>query len=178
MFKFSIKNLLTRKAKFAMTAIAILVSTLIILFSFNVASQINDGIINTASYYDVVVGATGSSTDLVMTTMFFTGTSQDTVSHEVFDELKQNRNVKELVPFATGDNYRGNQIVGTVNEFLKQKELKEGKYFENSFEIVVGYDVAKQNNLKIGDSLVGSHGVSEGSHTHENSPYTIVRDIR
>ena len=57
MFKFSIKNLLTRKAKFLMTAIAIIISSLIIMFSFNVAGQINDGVISTASYYDIVIGA-------------------------------------------------------------------------------------------------------------------------
>lgn len=174
MFKFSIKNLLTRKSKFIMTAIAILVATLIILFTFNVGQQINEGIIGTASYYDVVVGANGSSTDLVMTTMFFTGTTTDTVSHEVYDELKKNRNVKEVVPFATGDNYKGNQIVGTEKSFLKNKELKEGKLFEESFEIVVGFDIAKKFDLKIGDEIFGSHGVSESAHVHENSPYKVV----
>ena len=90
MLKFSIKNLLTRKAKFIMTTIAIIISTLIIMFSFNVAGQINDGIISTASYYDIVVGANGSSTDLVMSTMFFTGTTTDTINGEVYEELKNN----------------------------------------------------------------------------------------
>lgn len=174
MFEFSIKNLLTRKAKFTMTAISILIATLIILFSFNVAQQINDGIINTASYYDVVVGANGSATDLVMTTMFFTGTSSDTISYEVYEELQKNRNITEAVPFATGDNYKGNQIVGTESSFIANKKLKEGKYFENSFEIVLGHDVAKENDIKVGDKIVGSHGVSESSHSHDDSPYTVV----
>ena len=174
MLKFSIKNLLTRKAKFLMTTIAIIISTLIIMFSFNVAGQINDGIISTASYYDVVVGANGSSTDLVMSTMFFTGTTTDTVSSDVYEELKNNKDVKELVPFATGDNYKGNLIVGTEKSFLSSKTLKEGKYFEKSFEIVVGYNVAKENGLSVGDKIIGSHGVSEESHSHENTPYTVV----
>ena len=96
MLKFSIKNLLTRKAKFIMTTIAIIISTLIIMFSFNVAGQINDGIISTASYYDIVVGANGSSTDLVMSTMFFTGTTTDTINGEVYEELKNNKDVREI----------------------------------------------------------------------------------
>lgn len=174
MFKFSIKNLLTRKAKFLMTTIAIIISTLIIMFSFNVAGQINDGVISTASYYDIVIGANGSSTDLVMSTMFFTGTTTDTISSEVYEELKNNRDVKELVPFATGDNYKGSLIVGTENSFLANKTLKEGKYFEEAFEIVLGYNVADENGLKIGDKVIGSHGVSEDSHSHENAPYIVV----
>ena len=174
MFKFAIKNLLTRKSKFLMTTIAIIVATLIIMFSFNVAKQINDGIISTASYYDVVVGATGSSTDLVMSTMFFTGTATDTVDSSVYEEIKNNTNVKDAIPFATGDNYKGKIIVGTDKTFLSRKNLKEGKYFEEAFEVVLGYNVAKDNGLSIGDKIVGSHGVSESSHSHENTPYTVV----
>ena len=173
-FKFAIKNLLTRKAKFIMTMIAIIIATLIIMFSFNVASQINDGIISTASYYDVVVGANGSSTDLVMSTMFFTGTTTDTISSDIYDELKKNKNIREIVPFATGDNYKGNLIVGTESEFLNSKPLVEGKNFEEAYDIVLGYNIAKENKLSIGDKLIGSHGVSESAHSHENTPYTIV----
>lgn len=173
-FKFAIKNLLTRKAKFIMTMIAIIIATLIIMFSFNVASQINDGIISTASYYDVVVGANGSSTDLVMSTMFFTGTTTDTISSDIYDELKKNKNIREIVPFATGDNYKGNLIVGTESEFLNGKPLEEGKNFEEAYDIVLGYNIAKEDKLSIGDKLIGSHGVSESAHSHENTPYTIV----
>lgn len=174
MLKFSIKYLLTRKAKFLLTTIAIIIATLIIMFSFNVAGQINDGIISTASYYDIVVGANGSSTDLVMSTMFFTGTTTDTVSSKVYDELKNNKDVREIVPFATGDNYKGSLIVGTEKSFLTNKTLEDGEYFDKPFEIVLGYNVAKEGKLKVGDKIVGSHGVSESSHSHENTPYTVV----
>lgn len=174
MFKFSIKNLLTRKPKFLMTTIAIIISTLIIMFSFNVAGQINDGIISTASYYDLVVGAPGSSTDLVMSTMFFTGTASDTIDGEIYEELLHNRDVREVVPFATGDNYKGSLIVGTEKSFLATKNLKEGKYFDDAFEIVLGSNVAKENNLSVGDKVIGSHGIAESAHSHENKPYTVV----
>ncbi len=174
MFKFSIKNLLTRKSKFLMTTIAIIISTLIIMFSFNVARQISDGIISTASFYDVIVGPTGSSTDLVMSTMFFTGTTTDTINSDIYEELKNNKDVKEIVPFATGDNYKGNLIVGTDKTFLNNKKIKDGNNFEKAFDIVLGYNVAKENDLKVGDKLIGSHGISESSHSHENIPYTVV----
>lgn len=174
MFKFAIKNLLTRKVKFIITTIAIIISTLIIMFSFNISGQINDGIISTVSYYDVVIGANGSTTDLVMSTMFFTGTAKDTVDDEIYEELKNNKNIKEIVPFSTGDNYKGGLIVGTDKKFLSTKNLKEGKYFENNFEIILGYNIAKENKLKIGDKIVGSHGLAETSYSHENQPYIVV----
>ena len=174
MINFAIKNLLTRKSKFLITAIAIMVSTLIIMFSYNLARQLNDGIISTASYYDVVVGADASATDLVMSTMFFTGTATETIGEEIYDELKNNKDVKEVIPFATGDNYMGGLIVGTESSFLREKIFESGNDFSKAFEIVLGHNVAEKNGLKIGDKIIGSHGVAESSHSHENNPYTVV----
>ena len=174
MFKFAIKNLLTRKSKFLITMIAIFVSTVIVLFSYNVARQINDGMITTATYYDVVVGPNGSSTDLVLSAMFFTGTLSDTVDASVYNEISESRDVMKIVPIATGDNYRGNKIIGTTSDLLDDKILKDGVMFEEPFEIVIGSNVAKKYNLNVGDDVVAAHGVSEGSHSHENSPYKVT----
>lgn len=174
MFKFAIKNLLTRKSKFLITMIAIFVSTVIVLFSYNVARQINDGMITTATYYDVVVGPNGSSTDLVLSAMFFTGTLSDTVDASVYDEISESRDVMKIVPIATGDNYRGNKIIGTTRDLLDDKILKDGVMFEGPFEMIVGSNIAKKYNLKVGDDVVAAHGVSESSHSHEKSPYKVT----
>ena len=169
MFKFAIKNLLTRKSKFLITMIAIFVSTVIVLFSYNVARQINDGMITTATYYDVVVGPNGSSTDLVLSAMFFTGTLSDTVDASVYNEINDSRDVMKIVPIATGDNYKGNKIIGTTRDLLDDKILKDGVMFEEPFEMIIGSNIAKKYNLK-----VGAHGVSESSHSHEKSPYKVT----
>ena len=174
MFKFAIKNLLTRKSKFLITMIAIFVSTVIVLFSYNVARQINDGMITTATYYDVVVGPNGSSTDLVLSAMFFTGTLSDTIDSSVYDEISESRDVMKIVPIATGDNYRGNKIIGTTSDLLDDKTLKDGVMFEEPFEIVIGSNIAKKYNLNVGDDVVAAHGVSESSHSHEKSPYKVT----
>lgn len=173
MFKFAIKNLLTRKSKFIITMIAIFISTVIVLFSYNVASQINDGMINTATYYDVVVGPNGSSTDLILSAMFFTGTLSDTISEDVYNEISEQRDVTKIVPIATGDNYKGNKIIGTSQSLLEDKKLKDGELFEKDFELVIGSNVAQKFNLKVGDKVIAAHGVSEDSHSHENSPYVV-----
>ena len=174
MFKFAIKNLLTRKSKFLITMIAIFVSTVIVLFSYNVAMQINDGMITTATYYDVVVGPNGSSTDLVLSAMFFTGTLSDTVDASVYNEINDSRDVMKIVPIATGDNYKGNKIIGTTRDLLDDKILKDGVMFEEPFEMIIGSNIAKKYNLKVGDDIVAAHGVSESSHSHEKSPYKVT----
>ena len=174
MLEFALKNLLTRKSKFVITIVAIFISTMIVLFSYNVANQINDGIVETATYCDIVVGPNGSATDLVLSAMFFTGTITDTVEDEVYDMIKETKDVAEIIPIATGDNFNGLKIIGTDARLLKNKEIKDGKIFESDFEIVVGYDAHKKYNLKLGDKIVASHGMSEGAHAHDAMPYTVT----
>ena len=106
--------------------------------------------------------------------MFFTGTATETIGEEIYDELKNNKDVKEVIPFATGDNYMGGLIVGTESSFLREKNFESGNNFSKAFEIVLGHNVAEKNGLKIGDKIIGSHGVAESSHSHENNPYTVV----
>ena len=174
MFKFAIKNLLTRKSKSIITIVAIFISAMIILFSYNVSNQINDGMISTASYYDIVVGPNGSSTDLVLSAMFFTGTITDTINDETYEFIQDNKDIVKIVPIATGDNYKGSKIIGTTFELLDGKNIKDGEMFQKAFDIVIGYNLSQKYNLKVGDKVIAAHGASEESHTHENSPYVIT----
>ena len=73
-----------------------------------------------------------------------------------------------------GDSYNSAKIVGTKSAFLDGKDLKEGKMFENVFEAVVGSSVAEKYGLRIGDSMVTSHGLSEHGESHEATPLTLV----
>ena len=41
-------------------------------------------------------------------------------------------------------------------------------------QAVLGANVAQKMALKIGDEFLGSHGLSEGGHTHEKSVYRVV----
>ena len=116
MLKFAFKNILSRKTKVILSMIAIVIATTIALISFNMAKQINDGIVNTAGFYDVAIGPAGSSTDLVLNTMFFTSNSLGTIDHELYEELEQRDDINVIIPFASGDSYKGNNIIGTVLE--------------------------------------------------------------
>ena len=73
-----------------------------------------------------------------------------------------------------GDSYNGVKIVGTTSVFLDSKELKTGEMFEDKFEAVIGYNVAKRYGLEIGSKIVTSHGLSEGGHSHEANPLVIT----
>ena len=46
--------------------------------------------------------------------------------------------------------------------------------FEEPFEMIIGSNIAKKYNLKVGDDIVAAHGVSESSNSHEKSPYKVT----
>lgn len=81
-----------------------------------------------------------------------------------------------VIPMAMGDNYKNHKIIGTSIEFLKDKKYEKGFEFSSRFEVVLGYNVSKNNKLDIGDTFFSSHGISESDqgHIHEVSPYKVV----
>ena len=174
MFKFAFKNMLVKRVKIALIIFSIVLSASVGILAYNISAQVEDGIYNTSAYYDTIVGPAGSDTDLAMTTMFFTGSVTDTISYENYEKLIGDMRVNVAVPFAMGDAYNGSKIIGTSAPFLDGKDMKKGEMFDEKFEAVVGFEVAKANGLEVGDTLITSHGISGTGHAHESSPLTVV----
>ncbi len=179
MFKFAFKNMLVKRVKILLVIFSIVLSASVGILAYNVSAQVEEGIVNTTAYYDTIIGPAGSDTDLAMTTMFFTGGITDTISYEYYERLCADMRVNIAVPFAMGDAYNGAKIIGTSAEFFGTadeiaKKLKHGEMFDEKMEAVVGYSVAKQNGLEIGDELVTSHGISGAGHEHSATPLRVV----
>ena len=172
MFKFALKNLFIKKIQTILIILSIMASSAVAILSYNVSNQISDGLTSNAQYYSLIVGPSGSSTQLAMNTMYFTDSPLGTIPYEVKEELDQDTRVKKAIPFAMADEYNGYKIVGTTPDFLEEKEIKAGKMFEKTttFEIVLGYTVAKTCGCNVGDKIFTSH--SEGD-TH-TIPFTVV----
>lgn len=174
MFKFALKNMAIKKAKILLIVLSIVISASVAILAYNISEQVDDGFKTTASYYDTIIGPSGSSTQLAMNTMFFTDKPLGTISYEYVEQLEKDTRVNTVVPFTMGDSYNASKIVGTTPTFLAEKELAEGEMFNAKFEAVIGYEVANKYGLSIGDKLVTSHGLSEGGHSHEANPLVVV----
>lgn len=174
MLKFAFKNMMIKKAKIILIVISIVISASVAILAYNISEQVDDGFKTTAGYYDMIIGPSGSSTQLAMNTMFFTDKPLGTISYEYVEELEADERVNKVVPFTMGDSYNGAKIVGTTPVFLDGKELCEGEMFDDTFEAVIGSEVAKKYGLSVGSKLITSHGLSEGGHSHEANPLTVV----
>ena len=174
MFKFAFKNMAIKKAKIVLVVISIVISACVGLLAYNVAQQVDSGFKTTAGYYDMIIGPSGSSTQLAMNTMFFTDKPLGTISYEYVEQLQKDTRVNKVVPFTMGDSYNGAKIVGTTADFLEGKEISEGEMYSEKFQCVIGLAVAEKYGLTLGSTLVTSHGLTEGGHAHEGNPLTVV----
>ena len=174
MFKFAFKNMAIKKAKIVLIVISIVISACVGILAYNISEQVDSGFKTTAAYYDMIIGPSGSSTQLAMNTMFFTDKPLGTISYEYVEQLQKDTRVNKVVPFTMGDSYNGAKIVGTTADFLEGKEIDEGEMYTEKFQCVVGSAVAEKYGLSLGSTLVTSHGLTEGGHAHEGNPLTVV----
>ena len=174
MFKFAFKNMAIKKAKIILVVISIVISACVGLLAYNVAQQVDSGFKTTAGYYDMIIGPSGSSTQLAMNTMFFTEKPLGTISYEYVENLEKDMRVNKVVPFTMGDSYNAAKIVGTTADFLDGKDIKDGTMFTEKFQCVVGAAVAEKYSLTVGSQLITSHGLTGEGHAHESNPLAVV----
>ncbi len=179
------RNLLERPIQ---TWIPILVVALSIGLSLAVVALgdgVRQGIIRASDPFGVlVVGAKGSSQQLVLSTILLQGVPVGNMGYEVYERLQNDQRVALAVPIALGDNVGGARIIGTNNSlFSLQSDLNRAPYFQlaqggnlqQEFDTVLGADAASALGLSVGDRFQGSHGVEQGlaSDLHEDS-FTVV----
>ena len=174
MLKFALRHMAVRRTKLMMTCLSIVVTACVALLAYNISTQISEGIIRTASSFDIIIGPSGSSTQLAMNTMFFTDKPLGTIPYALVEEIQNSGLASAVVPFSMGDRYNDAPIVGTTPALLEGKSLSSGEMFANVCEAVVGYDVAKKYNLHVGSSLITSHGLSGSGSDHAESPLTVT----
>lgn len=172
-------NILSKKLRNFLTIFSILISVMLIISVENLMSQLKNNVIENAGTYDVLVGAPGSETQLVLSSMFYYDSPVANINIEYFERLQNDSRVAKVVPLGMGDNYNGYRIIGTSKEFFDEGyTLKEGKLFENNGEAVIGSTVAKVTGLKVGSTFSGMHGLTDaangGGHKHDDFKYTVV----
>ena len=174
MLRFALKHMATRRAKLMMTALSVVITAAVALLAYNISTQVSEGIVNTAAKYDIIIGPSGSATQLAMNTMFFTDKPLGTIPYAVIDDLNRSGQVNAAIPFSMGDSYNDAPIVGTDPALLTDKALLKGDMFTQPLEAVVGFDVAKACKLNPGDQIISSHGLSHDGAAHADHPLNVV----
>lgn len=130
-----------------------------------------------ADKFDLIVGAPGSETQLVLSSVFLQPAALPLMPGEVLTKLIADPHVAWAAPIGFGDNFKGYPIVGTTTALISGTTTGfiEGKMFVREGESVVGSAV----ELSIGAEVKPMHGAAgEGGETHADSVYHVVGKLQ
>ena len=175
-FKLSIKNIISKPLS-SLLSLALLVFGIgIISLLLQLNSLIKTQMDNNLKGIDMVVGAKGSPLQLILSAVYHIDSPTGNISVEDANKIKNNRMVGSSIDLLYGDNYKGYRIVGTDYEFLDlyDAKIKDGRKWEDPFEVVVGSKIHSKFGLKLDDELMSSHGLRETGEAHEDQLFKVV----
>jgi putative ABC transport system permease protein len=130
-----------------------------------------------ADKFDVVIGAAGSETQLVLSSVFLQAAPLPLVEGQVLARLVADPRVAWAAPVGFGDSFSGYPVVGTTTSLIDSTTsgFIEGKMFALEGEAVLGAAV----RLPIGAEIKPMHGTAEtGGHTHTELAYKVVGRLK
>lgn len=137
-----------------------------------------------ASDFPLVIGAPGSRTQLVLTSVYLQLDALPLIDGEILRSLEKDDRTADFAPIAFGDVVRGHPVIGTTAAFATRwgrLAVTEGRVFATENEAVLGADAT----FALGDTLTPSHAhagapswptnlADEAEHVHEGARYHVV----
>jgi len=175
-FKLSIKNIVSKPLNSILSLALLIFGIGIISLMLQLNSLIKTQMDNNLKGIDMVVGAKGSPLQLILSAVYHIDSPTGNISVEDAKKIKNNRMVGSSIDLLYGDNYKGYRIVGTEQKFLDlyKAKIKEGRKWEDPFEVVVGSKIYSKFNIKIDDELMSSHGLRETGEEHADQLFKVV----
>jgi len=177
------RSLLARKMTAVLTIISIAAAVLLFAAVENLRQGARTSFERTISDTDVIVGARSSPINLILYSVFQIGDPTNNVTWKTYKEVRDYKDVAWAVPISLGDSHRGFRVVGTTPDYFEQYKyadsqsltFAEGRIFDDLFDVVLGAQVARELDYKIGENITLSHGLGATSFVnHEDKPFTVI----
>lgn len=174
--KISWKSLWSKPLSAILNILLIAFGTGILTILLLASTQIEDKLNKNSRDIDLVVGAKGSPLQLILSSIYYIDFPTGNIPLKEAREIAHNPFVKRATPLALGDNYNGARIVGTDSNFISLYDLKlnNGQFWKKDLEATIGYKVAQEQKLKVGDFFNGAHGLTNNNDVHEDHQYKVV----
>jgi len=176
------KSLSSRRSTAILTVVSIAVSVVLLLGVEKIRVNAQSSFANTISGTDLIVGARSGSIQLLLYSVFRIGNATNNISWDSYQAIAQKKGVKWTIPISLGDSHRGFRVMGTSKDYFsfyqysqkRNLQLTSGKPFNDTFDTVIGSEVARSLNYSVGDQVIISHGtVSTSFSEHKDKPFII-----
>lgn len=181
------KSMLNRKFTIALTIFSIALSIMLLLGVERLRNDARESFANTISGTDLIVGARSGPVQLLLYSVFRIGNPTNNVSWESYQDIGKQRLVAWTVPLSLGDSHRGFRVLGTNLDYFRHYhygggealQFATGVPFAEVYDAVIGADVARELDYRLGQGIVLAHGTGEVSFVqHADKPFRIVGVLR
>ncbi len=182
-FTIVLRSLRARLFSTIVTVITVAIAVALLLTLLSLKSAGNRAFLRGSGNAHLLVSADASPIVSVLNAIFYAGAPARPMLPAKFDELRGSFPWAWVVPIQQGDSYKGFPTLATVPEFFTKFEpvegepwqFAEGRAFERNFETVIGAAVARETGLRLGATLLFTHGASdEHGHVHADYAFTVV----
>ncbi|HEY6125970.1 MAG TPA: ABC transporter permease [Steroidobacteraceae bacterium] len=179
----ALRSLANRRTTVLLTLAAIAVSVSLLLGVQKLRSAARDGFTSTVSGVDLIVGARSGPLNLLLYSVFRVGDATANVSWDSYQLVANHRDVAWTIPISLGDSHRGFRVLGTTDAYLEHYRIaggrplaiREGKWFADTHDVVLGADVAEELRYSTGQPIVIAHGAADVSFAqHDDHPFVVA----
>lgn len=165
--------------------VAVAVALMLILLSMRDAGQ--RAFARGGGNMHLLVSADSDPMGAVLNGVFYARPPRRPIMWSKYQEIAAKFPLEFAVPVQLGDSFRGFPVLATSDEFFSKFtptpgtpwRFASGKTFDGNYQAVLGAAVAKSTGLKLGDSIVLTHGTPDSrgggaAHEHGEFKYRIV----
>ena len=180
LLKLTLNSLYARLLTVSMTIFAISLSLMLYLSVEKLRSSAYTSFTNTISQTDLIVGSRTGSVQLLLYSIFRIGNATNNITWESYQDIIEKDEVEWAVPISLGDSHKGYRVMGTNKDFFKHYKyrgnkslvIKDGKYFSDLYDVVLGFSVAEKLDYQISSSIIVSHGLKSFT-DHDEQPFKV-----
>ena len=180
LLKLTLNSLYARLLTVSMTIFAISLSLMLYLSVEKLRSSAYTSFTNTISQTDLIVGSRTGSVQLLLYSIFRIGNATNNITWESYQDIIEKDEVEWTVPISLGDSHKGYRVMGTNKDFFKHYKyrgnkslvIKDGKYFSDLYDVVLGFGVAEKLDYQINSSIIVSHGLKSFT-DHDDQPFKV-----
>ncbi len=177
----ALRSLRARLVISLLTVASIALSVALLVGIEHVRSGVRESFAGTIRGTDLIVGARGGTTQVLLSTVFGMAAPSGSIQWSTYERWSQHPAVAWTIPYALGDSHRGFRVIGTTADFFeryrfrdRQVEFAAGRAPERIDDVVIGHEVAERLGYVIDGEVVLAHGVGEVSFAqHEVHPFRI-----
>ncbi len=159
-----------------LVTVSVAVALLVVLLSLRDAA--NRAFERGGGNMHMLISRDASPLVAVLNGVFYAGAPRAAIEWAKYEQIAQSQPWEFAIPTVLGDSYRGLPVMATTTDFFTKFEphvgqpwrLASGRFFETSFEVVLGAEAARVAGLNVGSRISLSHGMS-GAGTHDHGEY-------